>query len=125
MILFRADGNPVLGAGHIMRCLSVADALKEAGIKAEFVLAEPFMQSLIQSRGYKAHVLNITNLKTWLCQRGSCFKHSFTLTSKNSFHDFKVNSFKVFNHYSISIAVKQICCRIRRSSPQIYFCWTV
>ena len=58
MILFRADGNPVLGAGHIMRCLSVADALKEAGIKAEFVLAEPFMQSLIQSRGYKAHVLN-------------------------------------------------------------------
>jgi len=58
MILFRADGNSILGMGHIMRCLSIADALKEREINVEFVLAESFMQELIESRGYTAHVLN-------------------------------------------------------------------
>jgi len=27
MILFRADANQTIGIGHIMRCLSIADAL--------------------------------------------------------------------------------------------------
>ena len=58
MILFRADGNSILGMGHIMRCLSIADAFKEAGISVEFVLAESFTQEFIEGRGYTTHVLN-------------------------------------------------------------------
>lgn len=27
MILFRADANPKIGLGHIMRCLTIADAM--------------------------------------------------------------------------------------------------
>lgn len=57
MIFFRADGNPRIGTGHIMRCLSLADAFWERGIRPVFVLAEPYMRSLIEERGYECLVL--------------------------------------------------------------------
>lgn len=57
MIFVRADGNPFIGTGHIMRCLSLADALREQDIKAAFVTAEPYVQNLIQARGYLCTVL--------------------------------------------------------------------
>lgn len=56
-ICIRADGTPQIGTGHIMRCLSLADALKEQGDSSLFVLAEPHMASLIQERGYECRVL--------------------------------------------------------------------
>lgn len=60
MILFRADGNSQIGTGHIMRCLSLADAFRERGIPAAFVTAEPYMRPLIQERGYECAVLGST-----------------------------------------------------------------
>ena len=60
MILFRADGNSQLGSGHIMRCLSLADALQEKGFCSTFVVAELCMQSLVQKRGYECRVLGST-----------------------------------------------------------------
>ena len=32
-ILFRADGNASIGAGHIMRCLSIGEAARELGLE--------------------------------------------------------------------------------------------
>ena len=60
MIYFRADGNPQIGTGHIMRCLSLADAFRERVIPAAFVTAEPYMRPLIQERGYECTVLGST-----------------------------------------------------------------
>lgn len=57
MILFRADGNPRIGTGHIMRCLSLADAFREQGMTSVFILAEAYMQTLIKKRGYECLVL--------------------------------------------------------------------
>lgn len=57
MILFRADGNPDIGTGHIMRCLSLADALQEQGGEITFITAESYFQRLIQTRGYPCTVL--------------------------------------------------------------------
>lgn len=57
MVLIRADGNPQIGTGHIMRCLSLADALWEQGGEITFVTAEPYFQRLIQTRGYPCTVL--------------------------------------------------------------------
>lgn len=55
---FRADGNEQIATGHIMRCLSVADALRERGEQSTFILADESMESLVQSRGYKTIVLH-------------------------------------------------------------------
>lgn len=57
MVLIRVDGNHQIGTGHIMRCLSLADALREQGGKITFVTAEPYFQRLIQTRGYPCTVL--------------------------------------------------------------------
>lgn len=57
MICIRADGNQQIGTGHIMRCLSLADALREQGGEITFVTAEPYFQRLIQTRGYPCTVL--------------------------------------------------------------------
>lgn len=57
MVLFRVDGNSQIGTGHIMRCLSLAEAFQERGIRPVFVLAEPDMGSLIRQRGFECRVL--------------------------------------------------------------------
>ena len=57
MIFIRADGNLQIGTGHIMRCLSLADALREQGKEVAFAIAEPYFQPLIQGRGYPCTVL--------------------------------------------------------------------
>lgn len=57
MILFRADGNSEIGVGHIMRCLSIADALADRGCKAAFVCAGSNVRELIRSRGFECFVL--------------------------------------------------------------------
>jgi len=56
-IFFRADGNEQIGTGHIMRCLSLADVFRDRGADCIFVTAEPYLQPLIQERGYECLVL--------------------------------------------------------------------
>lgn len=58
MILFRADGNPQVGSGHIMRCLSLADAFRDLRQTAIFVTADDSFQAVIQKRGYECIILH-------------------------------------------------------------------
>lgn len=57
MLFIRADGNPVIGTGHIMRCLSLADAFREMGVRSVFVTAKSYMRALIRERGYECLVM--------------------------------------------------------------------
>ena len=59
MIIFRADGNKKIGSGHIMRCLSIADALHDKGLDSVFVTADDSVSGLLRERGYKNVVLNL------------------------------------------------------------------
>ena len=54
MNIIRADGNSVIGMGHIMRCLAIADAMED---KPVFVTACEECGKLIQERGYRVSVL--------------------------------------------------------------------
>ena len=58
MILFRADGNPKIGSGHIMRCLSLACAFRMQGQESIFLTADHWFQPLIQNQGFRCIVLN-------------------------------------------------------------------
>ncbi len=56
-LLFRADGNPSIGAGHVMRCLSIADAAMDKGIESIFVTAGDEFANTIRNRGVRHIVL--------------------------------------------------------------------
>lgn len=56
-ILFRADANAYVGAGHVMRCLSIADAARDKGIECTFVTAGDAFEEIITIRGYRDIVL--------------------------------------------------------------------
>ncbi|MBR6381334.1 MAG: UDP-2,4-diacetamido-2,4,6-trideoxy-beta-L-altropyranose hydrolase [Lachnospiraceae bacterium] len=53
MILIRADANEQIGTGHVMRCLSVAEALREKGEEVRFLTADHRGDGLITARGFE------------------------------------------------------------------------
>ena len=55
-VIIRADGNKEIAMGHIMRCLSVADAMREAA-EVIFVTAGSETKELIGERGFQNEVL--------------------------------------------------------------------
>lgn len=57
VLYIRADMNPKISVGHVMRCLSVADAAKERGIKTVFISADEQPASLVRERGHELIVL--------------------------------------------------------------------
>lgn len=57
MYIIRADGNTAIGMGHVMRCLSIADAMKESNIEPVFMTADNGCVSMIEDRGFEVYVL--------------------------------------------------------------------
>lgn len=55
MIFVRADANAQIATGHIMRCLSIANALKEQGEEVTFVTADEYGNSFLLDSGF-AHI---------------------------------------------------------------------
>lgn len=58
-VIIRADASVLIGSGHIMRCLVLADELKDAGVESIFVcrLLEGHFCDYIEQRGF--HVLRV------------------------------------------------------------------
>lgn len=57
MYIIRADGNTAIGMGHVMRCLSIADAMKDRNIEPVFMTADNDCVAMIGDRGYEVCVL--------------------------------------------------------------------
>lgn len=57
MIYIRTDMNSTIATGHMMRCLAIADAIKERGGGACFLIADDNAVSLLKKRGYEYVVL--------------------------------------------------------------------
>jgi UDP-2,4-diacetamido-2,4,6-trideoxy-beta-L-altropyranose hydrolase len=58
--VFRADASVEIGTGHVMRCLTLADALSERGTECRFI-CRPHpgnLLELIKARGYEALALS-------------------------------------------------------------------
>jgi UDP-2,4-diacetamido-2,4,6-trideoxy-beta-L-altropyranose hydrolase len=58
-VIFRADSSLDIGTGHVMRCLTLADALRVQGAQCAFVCREHpgNLHDLIQARGHAIHTL--------------------------------------------------------------------
>lgn len=58
-VIFRTDASLDIGTGHVMRCLTLADALSERGAECRFVCREHpgNLLGLIRERGFEAAAL--------------------------------------------------------------------
>lgn len=58
-VAFRTDASLEIGTGHVMRCLTLADALREDGVKCSFVCRphQGHLLDLIAQRGHQALAL--------------------------------------------------------------------
>lgn len=57
MFYIRADGNADIGMGHVMRCLSIAEAARTLGSEPVFILADEGCREMISNRGFQSIVL--------------------------------------------------------------------
>jgi len=58
MLYIRTNMNSVIATGHVMRCLSIADAAKTLGEDTTFILSDDEAVEYIANRGFQAMVLN-------------------------------------------------------------------
>lgn len=58
MIMFRTDGNPTLGMGHVMRCLSLAKALRHLNCECVFSVSDSACISEIKNNQFEVYDLN-------------------------------------------------------------------
>lgn len=58
-VVFRADASVEIGTGHVMRCLTLADALKAQGAECFFICCEHdgHLIKHVRDMGYTAHAL--------------------------------------------------------------------
>ncbi len=56
-VIVRADGNANIGMGHVMRCLSLADALAAKQVICIFVISDEHCLDVITNRGFEVVVL--------------------------------------------------------------------
>ena len=62
-VAFRADASLQIGTGHVMRCLTLADALAARGGECQFICGahEGNLIEFIRGKGYVAHALPIAH----------------------------------------------------------------
>lgn len=57
-LYIRVDMNEVIATGHMMRCLSIAEAAIDEGTETTFILSDDHATKLLDSKGYEYIVLN-------------------------------------------------------------------
>ena len=57
MIVFRADANETVATGHLMRCMTIAEACREKGAECEFWLAEDKETERLKTAGFPYRIL--------------------------------------------------------------------
>ncbi len=62
-IVFRTDGSKLIGQGHVMRCLTLADVLRKRGAEINFICREHpgHLCDLIAQRGFAVNRLPLAN----------------------------------------------------------------
>lgn len=72
-ILFRADGNARIGAGHVMRCLALGMAAKQLGVQCKYITADDSFKNIIVRYGFENMILHTdyTDMECELLQMGS------------------------------------------------------
>lgn len=58
MFYIRADANEIIGMGHIMRCISIAEEIQRQGEDVTFIVADLSTMEVLQKRGFSVICLH-------------------------------------------------------------------
>lgn len=77
-VVFRCDASIQIGTGHVMRCLTLADALTTKGADCHFVCRkhEGHLLEMIKQHGYKAYDLSFEDYEGNSSASGIKFPHA-------------------------------------------------
>lgn len=101
MFYIRADGNTKIGAGHIMRCISIARALKSRGKVTIFITADEESARLISAYGF-----GILTLNTPYDQMEEELPKLLPILEENEINMLLIDSYFVTDHYLKEIGKK-------------------
>jgi UDP-2,4-diacetamido-2,4,6-trideoxy-beta-L-altropyranose hydrolase len=71
-VVFRADASVAVGTGHIVRCLTLADALNRGGTECHFLCRAQHdnLLELIREKGYRVHLMALAGGENAYAQGG-------------------------------------------------------
>lgn len=111
MILFRVDGNEIIGLGHLMRCLSVARAFSAEGEECVFIISDDGQRELITSYGQKCHILKALSGNQTDAFSVYELGEMFELAESYQVRAFFVDSYEVNKQY---LSILMVYCRERK-----------
>lgn len=94
MLYIRTDMNNIIATGHVIRCLSIADAVKSLGEDTTFILADEQAVELISGRGYQYIVLH-----TKWDDMESEISALLNIISENNIKRMLIDSYQVTKNY--------------------------
>lgn len=122
-VVFRADASLKIGTGHVVRCLTLADALRDQGAECQFACRqhEGHLMALIRSRGYAAHGLPEPSANA-LCEsdleHSSWFGVDWSTDAQETHQLFRDTEFDwlIVDHYGLDhrweSAMRKVCKRM-------------
>lgn len=98
MFYIRTDGNAQIGSGHVMRCLSIAEALRDRGELVIFIIADTAPAKLIEDRGFGYLVLHTE----WNDMEGE-LPRLLAVISENEIESLLVDSYQISEAYMTAL----------------------
>ena len=111
MIAIRVDSNKHIGLGHVMRCLSIADAFKENNNTILFIVCDSECEEIIKNRGFNCIKLSTSydNLENELNEiKEIIYRYYISINNlRKSISKLLIDSYYVTDNYLKNL--KQIC----------------
>lgn len=94
MLYIRVDANETIATGHVMRCLSIADAARELGEDTTFIMADKSAEKIVNAKGYNTVILD----SAWNDMDSEAEK-LITLIQKDKISRLLIDSYQVTEKY--------------------------
>lgn len=125
MLYIRADANETIASGHIMRCLSIAQALRELGEESVFLIADKKPIFLLEEKGFPYICLD----SDWQDKEGE-LDTLYAIIARRGITKLLVDSYQITERYMRELKKRVTLCYLDDMdiSPEwvdLLICYTV